>query len=97
MDFEALIAKLRNPGEDPVPETIYDDLSQAYSSVLSGAAEKEAAHENALKEREAEISRLKAQNFDLLMSAPAQQVSTETQDQASDDDEPSGIDSLFEN
>lgn len=33
MDFAELLEMLKNPGEDGIPDTIYDDLTNAYNSV----------------------------------------------------------------
>lgn len=68
MDFETLLAMLRNPGEDGVPETIYDDLSASYTemSSTSGAAIETA---NAtVAQLQAELTAAKAHNYELLMA-----------------------------
>ena len=90
------MALLRNPGEDGTPETIYDDLSSSYSLAVEGGAsalsEQGAANETASAELVAEIARLKALNFDLLMAAGTE---TEPEPESEPNNETS-IDSLFD-
>jgi hypothetical protein len=99
MTFDDLMALLRDPGEDGLPETIYDDLSSSYNSVVeSGAAalsEQSATNDAATAELVAEIARLKALNFDLLMAAGTEHTETSEETKSESDDEPS-IDSLFD-
>jgi hypothetical protein len=38
MDFNELVALLRNPGDDGLPETIYDDLTSSYNLAVEGGA-----------------------------------------------------------
>lgn len=96
MTFDELVEALRNPGEDGVPDTIYDDLSSAYTGVVEGGAAaltaQTDANQSATAELVGEIARLKALNFDLLMSAGTE---TETKPEPESTDEPS-IDSLFD-
>jgi len=98
MTFDELMALLRNPGEDGAPETIYDDLSSSYNMAVEGGAsalsEQVVANETATAELVAEIARLKALNFDLLIAA-----GTETEPTKESDPEPDGeesINSLFD-
>ena len=97
MTFDELVALLREPGEDGLPETIYDDLSASYIGVVEGGAAALTAQEDvnaaATAELVAEIARLKALNFDLLMVA-GENEKTETPETETVDD-PS-IDSLFD-
>lgn len=96
-DFDELIALLREPGDTELPDTIYDDLSNAHTSALDGGVAKVAQVESALADATAEIARLKALNFDLLMAASA---STEPDDVVDDSDDVSdsvpSIDNLFD-
>lgn len=102
MDFATLLDSLRNPGDDGPNETIYDDITAAYSAVSERAdsgdariAEMTAAND-ALK---AEIAALKARNYDLLMAVDAgsnDSVSDSGDDSADeDDDDFIGVDDLF--
>lgn len=96
MDFNELLAQLREPGEDGVPDTIYDDLSSSYSLAVEGGAASVAAVQSALDEAISEIARLKAMNFDLLTAVASDEV---TDDSDTDPTEPPGdvsIDSLFD-
>jgi hypothetical protein len=97
--FEDAIERLRNPGEQGIPETIYDDLSGIYVSDLSIRDAKVNEQGEALKAANEEIARLKSKNYDLLMATSASNAGSETVEggNGSDNDEsPSGIDDLFE-
>ena len=98
MTFDELLALLREPGEDGLPETIYDDLSASYTTVVDGGAAaltaQQDVNEAATAELVAEIARLKALNFDLLMAAGTE-TETKTETETESDGEPS-IDSLFD-
>ena len=108
MTFDELVALLREPGEDGLPETIYDDLSASYTGAVEGGAAALTAQDEvnqaaltaqaevssaAAAELVAEIARLKALNFDLLMAAGTETEKNETEPESTD--EPS-IDSLFD-
>ena len=94
--FHDLLGTLRDPGEEGVSPTIYDDLTGEYDALESGGAAKVAELSDAIAARDAEIAALKAQNYDLLMSVAAD----EPVDDSPTDDEPdesgSAIDDLFE-
>lgn len=92
MDFAELVAMLTSPPEDGLPETIYDDLTASYNSVSSIAdsgTAKISELEASLVAAQGEISKLKSQNYDLLM-AVGEGSGAETEP----DDEPSGDDDL---
>lgn len=72
MAFEELIARLRDSGDSEIPPTIYDDLTAEYTTAVSGAAARIAEKDSMIMDHEAEIARLKAKNFDLLMAAAAE-------------------------
>ena len=99
MDFEDLISALMNPGEEGVPETIYDDLRGAYSGVserANSADAKIAALTESNESLLSEIATLKAKNYDLLMSVSSDNSgdNIETDDDG-EDDEPAGVDDLI--
>lgn len=96
MEFNELLALLREPGEDGLPESIYDDLSSSYALAVEGGAASVAAIQSQYDEAVAEIARLKAMNFDLLTAVAADDS---TDDGELDPTEPPGdvsIDSLFD-
>lgn len=82
MDIEELLGLLQNPGDDGVPDTIYDDLRTAHTTAIedvratSGA--KIAELEEAIAERDARIDKLMRDNWDLFEQIP----------KAGDDDQP---------
>lgn len=100
-----MIQRLREPGDDGVPTSLYDDLSSYHENLILQGATRETEHasemdalkagyEDQLLARDNEIARLKAVNYDQLLqtAAPAEQdteTETETETQAS------GIDALF--
>lgn len=67
-NFHDLLGILRNPGDDGVPDTIYDDLVQDYDTVFQGYTANTEQQRARIAELEAETSRLKSANYDLLMS-----------------------------
>lgn len=94
MGFHELIAQVREPGDDGLPASIYDDLTAEYD----GLAEASAAKVNEISQRvqayESEISRLKSTNYDLLMASAGDNGETNTSD--NDKPGPTGTDSLFD-
>lgn len=72
---QELLKLIMEPPEAGLPDTIYDDLNASYTDEVSGftsAAESSAAeYEAVLAAKDAEISQLKAANYDLLMEAQA--------------------------
>ncbi len=68
-DFSELLAMLVNPGEDGTPETIYDDLSASYTDATSTRDAKIGETSSALEAALAELNRVKAMNYDLLMAS----------------------------
>jgi len=73
-DFEELLSKLRNPGDDGPGETIYDDLNAAYNDRVSAGDAKVNELSTANETSQAEIARLKAHNYDLLSSVKGNPV-----------------------
>ena len=97
MDFTELMAILLNPGGDGVPDTLYDDLSTSHNDAIGGRDAKIVEMDNQVQALTGEVSRLKSQNYDLLMSVPSDGSS---EDEAtiddSEDESSEGVDSLFE-
>ena len=101
--FEEIMEQFRNPGETGIPETFADDIAKAYTDDLSirDAAVKEredrlAAKELEIAERDKEVTRLKAVNYDLLVAAPKPDDKSDNEDDNTGGKETAGIDSLFE-
>ena len=95
MDFTELVALLREPGEREVPGTIYDDLNNAYNTAVEGGSARVVQVETANAELLAEVARLKALNFDLLMAATAEPVSTNEETEQVNNDVAT-LDTIFE-
>ena len=98
--FDDVLGQLRQwkPGEDsPVPPaTLYDDLASAYQALVDqrdGAKVILSEKESLLSARDAEISRLKGENYDLASRIGF--TDDKTQDKAPEENRPSGIDGLF--
>lgn len=95
MDFNELMALARNPGDDGLPDTFYDDVESSHNLAVDGATAKIAELETSGAALSAEIASLKALNFDLLMAAGSETSATEeSTDTPTADDAPS-IESLF--
>jgi hypothetical protein len=102
MTFEEMLEQLRNPGEQGIPADFADQLHAAYQNDISvrDAAVKDREQKiqetiEAQARHEAEITRLKAVNYDLLIAAPKPGDPAGGNEEL-DDAEPHGIDSLFE-
>lgn len=100
--FEELMAEFQNPGENGIPETFVTELQETYTNDLSvrdaAIAERDnqlAEKDNAVAAKDAEINRLKAVNYDLLVSAPKAGEPADNNSPGGAD-EKRGIDSLFE-
>ena len=95
-DINELLDKLRNPGEDGIPDTIYDDIAGTYNHAVETRDAKISETEKALQEREAEISALKSANYDLMMSTAVEKDEGGDESETEPEDSPSGIDDLFD-
>lgn len=88
MGFEEMLALLKTPPEEGVPDTIYDDITAAYNDV-SGRADSAAAKIGELTAANetllGQINDLKAKNYDLL-TAVDNGPNTAVDDGDSDDD-----------
>lgn len=65
-DFHELVNRLRNPGDEEVPDTIFDDLTVAYDTAFEGWTHTVAEKEGTIESLNGEVSRLKSANYDLL-------------------------------
>jgi hypothetical protein len=98
MDFLDLINKLKEPGDDGVPDSIYDDLTARFtdlSQYKDSADSKVSELQAKLLDKESEISRLKSTNYDLLMQSGTTSGDDGTTDNGAEDGIPQGIDALF--
>lgn len=100
--FEELMEQFRNPGETGIPETFETDLTETFNHELSvrDAAISERDQkildvEKARAEADAEVTRVKAVNYDLMVSAP-KAGEPANDNPVGEITEPGGIDSLFE-
>lgn len=99
-----LLELLRNPGEGvDVPDTIYDDITNAYNEREGEFTALGEGYDNKVRELEGEISRLKSMNYDLLIAsgAGAGGDNSSSDDESNDSDngaadEDAGIDDLFD-
>lgn len=100
--FEELMQEFQNPGENGIPETFVTDLQETYQHDLSirdaAVTERENAlteAQNAIAAKDAEVTRLKAVNYDLIKAAP--KAGNPADDNKPDGDaDQGGIDSLFD-
>lgn len=65
-DFNELLDKLRNPGDDGPEPTIYDDLAAAYNDRISSADSKITELSAAVETKDSELLKVRAHNYDLL-------------------------------
>ena len=101
MDFESLIAMMRNPGEDGIPETIYDDLSASYTEMSSTSGAKVEEQNALIAQLSAELTAAKAHNYDLLLqtganSAPEPEAEEPEAENPDDPDSIGDDDDFFE-
>lgn len=94
MAFNDNLERLRNPGEDGLPETIYDDLLADYTHDTSTRDAKIAELSESHAASLAEVERLKAANYDLHNLIPP--ADGETESSGDTVEEVQGIESLFE-
>lgn len=82
MGHKELVDALRTPPEDGLPDSIYDDLSTEYDTMVSGSEENLRVRDETIAQRDSEIATLKGKNYDLLMSiSNAQGETVETEDE----------------
>lgn len=93
--FEELLAQLREPGEDGVAPSIYDELNGAYLSLQQGSEAKLAAEQAERDRLATENSSLKAANYDLLMATSTNSADTHVEEQDDSEGFVGGIDDLF--
>lgn len=99
MDIEELLGLLQNPGDDGVPDTIYDDLRTAHTTAVedvratSGA--KIAELEEAIAERDARIDKLMRDNWDLFEQIPKAGDDEQPDSSPDVDDQAQTIDDLI--
>ena len=96
MEFEDLLEKLVNPveGEDQSPN-IYDDLRTAHTSRVGAGDAKVEQLTTELTVSQAEVSALKAHNYDLLMQVPKTDAPDDSDYSDDSPDEVPDIESLF--
>lgn len=99
MDIDDLLNQLANPGDDGVPDTIYDDIRAAHSGALestqSSAQAKVDELNSALEAANGENSRLKAANWDLFEQIPKAADDEPANDGTDTDTEEQTLDTLI--
>lgn len=73
-DFNELLAQIRgHQGDEPLPETVYDDLAVEHQRVVDqrdGATVQLQEREASITQYKSEVSRLKSENYDLTIARP---------------------------
>jgi len=87
LDFEQLLAMLRNPGEDGIPDTIYDDLSASYTEGTSTANAAATTANNRVAELELALLQAKADNWDLTQMLPVAESQEPGNNDSNDSDD----------
>lgn len=94
--FDELMNAIRNPGDDGVPDTIYDDLTAEYNTVFEGYTENSKEKDEQIAHLNGEVSRLKSANYDLLTKVQSgSPIEPSGAGDEGDNDEPVTINSLF--
>ncbi len=103
--FEDLVDSMENPGENGIPDSIYDDLRQAHGDVVAEHTSLNEGSSAKIQELEGRISQLKTQNYDLLMSSKSEPTTGGENGDGSngdgengdgeDDGDGKGVDDLF--
>ena len=100
--FAELMEQFRNPGETGIPETFEAELTETFEHEIStrdaAIAERDNKYadlEKAKLAADAEVTRVKAVNYDLMVAAPKAGDEPAEQEPANNA-EKQGIDSLFE-
>lgn len=92
-NFHDLVNVLREPGDDGVPDTIYDDLTREFDTTLEGFNATTEKQNQKIAQYEAEVKRLKSANYDLLISVgTANEAENSTENEQ---DKPISFDDLF--
>lgn len=101
MGFHELIEQGKTPGDDGLPTDYFDSLTAEYSQLehrsqelSEGFTAKEADYQAQLAARDAEMQRLKMQNYDLLMSSAGDSEGSGRQEP--EENGPQGVSSLFD-
>jgi hypothetical protein len=95
-DFHELVNSLRNPGDDGVPDTIFDDLTTTYDTAFEGWNGTVAQKDEDISRLNSEVSRLKSANYDLLtkVSTGSEPINNDGLDDV--DDKPVSVTTLFQ-
>lgn len=93
--FDELMNAIRNPGDDGVPDTIYDDLTAEYNTAFEGYTENSREKDETIAHLNGEVSRLKSANYDLLTKVQTGSPIDSSDVGDNGDDEVPTIESLF--
>lgn len=103
MGFDDLINLMMNPGDEGVPDTIYDDLRTSHGDEISQATDSASAKVAELmatiEELTGEINRLKVSNWELFEQIPKAgdaEPDNDNNDNDEDDEDPDLDDLLSE-
>lgn len=91
MGFDDLINLMMNPGDDGVPDTIYDDLRTSHGDEVTQATDSASAKVaelmTTIEELTGEINRLKVSNWELFEQIPKAGDDEPDNDDNNDNDE----------
>lgn len=98
--FKELLEQLRTPGENGIPtpedfEAAYEEEIGIREAAISERDNQITEYQATVAAREADNTRLKAVNYDLLVAAP-KPGTPDGNNNPDDDGKPAGVDSLFE-
>lgn len=95
MDFEELLSKLQNPGDDGLPETIYDDLRASHAGVVESSTSALAERDTYISDLKGQVESLKAKNWDLYTQVQANGETAPTEETTEVEADEISIDDLF--
>lgn len=95
MDFEELLSKLQNPGDDGLPETIYDDLRASHTGIVESSTAALSERDASIADLTSQVESLKAKNWDLYTQVQAAGDTAPTEEPETVEGEDLTIDDLF--
>lgn len=92
MGFHESLDLLRNPGDEPIPDSIYDDISGYYSAAISNSDALTAQ----LKEKDKRITELEAEISEMKFELASEEIHSDSTEDEVPDSDTITIDDLFE-
>lgn len=91
--FHEIVNAIKEPGEEGIDPSIYDDLTAEYTSTFENYTESVRKRDEEIAALKSTVGSLKSQNFDLLMRVDTGASTSE--DQTIEDESTPTIETLF--